>query len=43
VIELLQRISANNYTVVYLTARSMANDIDTRRYLFQVELTGLVM
>ena len=42
-IELFQRISGNNYTLVYLTARSMANDADTRKYLFQVSLSPWVL
>ena len=36
VIELFQNIAENNYTVVYLTARSMAQDSATRKYLFEV-------
>jgi hypothetical protein len=35
-VELFQHISNNNYTVVYLTARSIAQDQATREYLFEV-------
>ena len=39
-IELFQNIAENNYTVVYLTARSMAQDVATRKYLFEVSALG---
>ena len=38
VIELFQNIAENNFTVVYLTARSMAQDSATRKYLFEVSI-----
>lgn len=34
VVELLDKISQNGYNIVYLTARSMSQDEDTRSYLF---------
>ncbi len=37
VIELFHNIANNGYTVVYLTARSMAQDAATRKYLFEVK------
>ena len=35
VVELFDKINDNGYEIVYLTARSMAQDIDTRQYLFK--------
>ena len=36
VVEMFHKIGDNGYNVVYLTARSIASDIDTREYLFEV-------
>ena len=36
VVELFHKIGRNGYQMVYLTARSMAHDVDTRSYLFEV-------
>ena len=36
VVELFHKIADNGYQIVYLTARSIAQDVDTREYLFQV-------
>ena len=35
VVELYDKVGQNGYNMVYLTARSMSNDISTRSYLFQ--------
>ena len=35
VVEMFHKIGDNGYNVVYLTARSIASDIDTREYLFE--------
>ena len=35
VVELLDRVVKRGYRVVYLTARSMAQEEDTKRYLFE--------
>ena len=36
VVELFHKIAENGYKMVYLTARSIAQDKDTRGYLFEV-------
>ena len=36
VVELFHKIADNGYQIVYLTARSIAQDVDTREYLFEV-------
>ena len=36
VVELFHKINQNGYQMIYLTARSIAQDIDTRDYLFEV-------
>ena len=36
VVEMFHKIGDNGYNIVYLTARSIASDIDTREYLFEV-------
>ena len=35
--ELYDKIARNGYQLIYLTARSMGDDQDTREYLFQVK------
>jgi len=35
VVEMFDKVGNNGYNVVYLTARSIASDIDTREYLFE--------
>lgn len=37
VVELFHKIADNGYQIVYLTARSIAQDVDTREYLFEVQ------
>jgi phosphatidate phosphatase PAH1 len=41
VVELFHKIAQNGYEMIYLTARSMAQDIDTRSYLFDVSSSTL--
>ena len=36
VVKLFDNVVRNGYTMIYLTARSMAEDTDTREYLFEV-------
>ena len=38
VVELFDKINENGYQMVYLTARSIAQDMETRKYLFHVML-----
>ena len=38
VVELFHKIADNGYQIVYLTARSIAQDVDTREYLFEVPI-----
>ena len=38
VVELFDKINENGYQIVYLTARSIAQDMETRKYLFHVML-----
>ena len=40
VVELFHKINQNGYQMIYLTARSIAQDIDTRDYLFEVSKTN---
>ena len=36
VVELYDKVAKNGYQLIYLTARSMGDDQDTRKYLFKV-------
>ena len=42
VVELYDKIAKNGYQIIYLTARSMGDDKDTREYLFKVNKVGKV-
>ena len=42
VVELFHKIADNGYQIVYLTARSIAQDVDTREYLFEVSKKKIV-
>ena len=43
VVEMFHKIADNGYNVVYLTARSIASDINTREYLFQVSRMKILL
>ena len=43
VVELFHKIADNGYQIVYLTARSIAQDVDTREYLFEVPKNILIL
>ena len=43
VVELFHKIADNGYQIVYLTARSIAQDVDTRDYLFEVLLDFILV